>query len=149
MQRAKVLSSRAARQQRYIAAATGAQRHDPSARQRIKIQQAYATRLAGLERKQCAQCWLPKDMCACDGETAGGNSGFPHTVIVYLHLKEFSKSSNTGCLLQVNFFSRLCSQVLRATPRHESGTRVILFQIVIPDAHHYGTRSCSAPTRNC
>jgi hypothetical protein len=132
--RAKVLSSRAARLERYTEAAQRHAQHDPLARQRIQVQQAYATRLAGLERKQCTQCWLPTDLCACDGEAAEGT--FPHTVIVYLHVKEFTKSSNTGCLLQVHLFLGIRSD----------GT-IPLFPdaSVIPDALAH---SCSAPRRS-
>lgn len=98
--RAKVLTERTMRLQRFEEAAVRHAMHEPLVRQRIKIQQEYALRRTGLERKQCANCWLLKDDCVCDGESPWHN--FPYSLIVYMHLKEYTKSSNTGCLLQVH-----------------------------------------------
>lgn len=97
--RPKVLANRELRSERFEEERQRHARHEASARQRIKIQRAYAMRLAGLESKQCPACWLPTDTCVCDGD--GPVLDFPHTVVLYMHLKEYTKTSNTGCLLQV------------------------------------------------
>lgn len=98
--RAKVLTERNLRLQRFKEAAVRHAMHEPFARQHIKIQEEYAVRRNRLQRKQCTNCWLLQDDCVCDGESPGHN--FPHNLIVYMHLKEYTKSSNTGCLLQVS-----------------------------------------------
>jgi len=38
-------------------------------------------------------------VCVCDAQILA--SGCEHTVVVYMHPLEFSKTSNTGCLLQI------------------------------------------------
>jgi len=101
--RVQVQEARRRRLQRYQEEAVRHSQLEPAERQQIKIQQAYAMRAEGMRRKQCGRCWMPTGMCVCDAP--GGADwpearGFEHTCIVYLHLKEFTKTSNTGCLLQ-------------------------------------------------
>ena len=56
-------------------------------------------------RDRCALCWLPSDRCACAQCTHAADilqreGRLPHTIVVYMHHKEYAKSSNTPCLLQ-------------------------------------------------
>ena len=45
--------------------------------------------------------WMSRvtGVCVCDAQILA--SGCEHTVVVYMHPLEFSKTSNTGCLLQI------------------------------------------------
>lgn len=101
--RARVQQARTRRLQNYQEETARHSGLDPDQRQQTKTQQAYAMRVERLRESKCAGCWMPNGMCVCDasvGDEGVGARGFEHTCIVYMHLKEFTKTSNTGCLLQ-------------------------------------------------
>jgi len=55
--------------------------------------------------------WMDRvtGVCVCDAQILA--SGCEHTVVVYMHPLEFSKTSNTGCLLQILGFVFRCVTV--------------------------------------
>lgn len=49
----------------------------------------------------CQRCWLPNYTCICGaGEAlkADAIAAFPHRILVYMHVKEMGRGSNTGAL---------------------------------------------------
>jgi len=101
--RARVQQARTRRLQNYQEETARHSGLNPAERQQMKTKQAYVMRVERLRESKCAGCWMPNGMCVCDpsvGAEGVGARGFEHTCIVYMHLKEFTKTSNTGCLLQ-------------------------------------------------
>ena len=98
--RARVQHARTRRLQNYQEETARHSGLDPAERQQMKNQQAYAMRVERLRESKCAGCWMPNGMCVCDASVSAEGVEFGHTCIVYMHLKEFTKTSNTGCLLQ-------------------------------------------------
>jgi hypothetical protein len=55
-------------------------------------------------RDQCSACWLYTAQCICTPPTpAAVRAAFPHRTLVYLHVKEYGRQSNTGALAAVAF----------------------------------------------
>jgi DTW domain-containing protein YfiP len=49
----------------------------------------------------CRKCWLINNDCICNQVIPITQSQFPHRLIIYMHFKEYARSSNTGALPQV------------------------------------------------
>lgn len=70
----------------------------------VHVQRLYAhkrERMTGREPRQCGRCWLDKACCICPSEAADVAALFPHRIIIYMHVKEFGRGSNTSSLCQV------------------------------------------------
>jgi hypothetical protein len=60
-------------------------------------------RFAGPSPSQCSRCWHEIKSCICPTAPSPVAGLFPHRIIIYMHLKEFARGSNTGSLCQVAF----------------------------------------------
>ena len=70
------------------------------------VKRVYAQKLkrfAGPVPNQCSRCWHETKLCICPDETSPVAGLFPHRIIVYMHVKEFARGSNTSSLCQVAF----------------------------------------------
>ena len=75
--------------------------------------------------RQCTQCWHDVHQCICPAETSEVAKLFPHRIILYMHVKEFGRASNTGSLCQVAFPGSTKVYVA-AVPEHEEELAVEL-----------------------
>jgi hypothetical protein len=99
-------AAQAKRLQSYQQEAVRHAQHDPGEREKIKIEMTFNKRLRWLDNEnRCALCWMPCDMCVCKESSLEAEflrtAHCPHDLILYMHHKEFSKTSNTGCILQM------------------------------------------------
>lgn len=70
---------------------------------RHKFQRAGAQFGPG-RRQLCPACWLLTPQCICTPPTPPAIlAAFPHRTLVYLHVKEYGRQSNTGALAAVAF----------------------------------------------
>ena len=75
-------------------------------RNTLHVQRVYAQKrkkMAGGEPQQCSRCWHDSAVCICPKETSEVAALFPHRIIIYMHVKEFGRGSNTSSLCQVAF----------------------------------------------
>jgi len=86
---------------------------DPREREREEIERKYALKSAMIGSKMCGRCWLQTAWCICSCASKFQDvacdppQGMPIDVILYSHVDEFMRKSNTGSLLH------LCSPLVR------------------------------------
>ncbi len=52
---------------------------------------------------RCTKCWLLNHQCICEPVPTHISAAFRHRILVYMHVKEYGRLSNTGALVQVAF----------------------------------------------
>jgi len=68
----------------------------------------------------CRRCWIMNKDCICDQVKRILPSQFQHRLIIYMHFKEYSRSSNTGALPQACLDPSHISVFVKGIPSHDS-----------------------------
>jgi len=88
---------------------------DPATRNRELTTWQYNAKKAQLAAPgcgRCSRCWLVKNFCVCayadgsgivEGAVTTPLPPMPHRILVYMHVKEFTRGSNTGALAACAF----------------------------------------------
>jgi hypothetical protein len=90
-------------------------------RNAVHVQRLYAQKLGkmtGHQPRQCGRCWHESKACICPSETSPVSELFPHRIVVYMHVKEFGRGSNTSSLCRVAFPSNT-SVLVASVPEDE------------------------------
>eukprot|EP00960_Hanusia_phi_P077455 768695-Hanusia_phi.AAC.10 len=77
---------------------------DPARREADEIERKYALKHEMVGSKICGRCWLPTGSCICSSaskfaEASLRGRAVPMEVVIYSHVDEFMRKSNTGSLL--------------------------------------------------
>ena len=71
-------------------------------------------------RDQCPACWLYRYQCVCAPPPPPAvRAAFPHRTLIYLHVKEYGRQSNTGALAAVAFPPPQSAVFVAGIPEHE------------------------------
>lgn len=91
----------------------------------------------------CRQCWIMNKDCICRHAKRVAPSQFQHRLVVYMHFKEYSRSSNTGALPQVCLDGSNISVFVKGIPSHDSQVMQICSEpntfVFFPSSHSITT----------
>jgi DTW domain-containing protein YfiP len=87
----------------------------------------------------CRKCWLINNDCICNQAIPITQSQFPHRLIIYMHFKEYARSSNTGALPQVCMGPSNVKILVKGIPKDDFLFEQICFEpntfIFFPSTH--------------